>query len=81
MCLLGFFFLFTEKDFAANLISDGLPPTPEQVDVMGTIGLLRAMIENQLLTVDGAIRALDRMNLGKRRLPWAEAEKILSALR
>lgn len=53
----------------------------EQVEVMGTIGLLCAMVENQLLTVDDAIRALDRMKSGKRRLPWPEAEKILNALR
>ncbi|HNQ04624.1 MAG TPA: hypothetical protein PKH69_08425 [Thiobacillaceae bacterium] len=53
----------------------------EQVNVMGTIGLLCAMIENQLLTVDDAFKALDRMKLGKRRLPWPEAEKVLNALR
>lgn len=53
----------------------------EQVNVMGTIGLLCAMIENQLLTVDDAFKALDKMKSGKRRLPWPEAEKTLSALR
>ena len=53
----------------------------EQVNVMGTIGLLCAMIENQLLTVDDAFKALDRMKSGKRRLPWPEAEKVLNALR
>ncbi|MBN9698217.1 MAG: PIN domain-containing protein [Zoogloea sp.] len=53
----------------------------EQVAVMGTIGLLRAMIEHQLLTVDAAFIALDRMKSGKRRLPWLEAERILNALR
>ena len=52
----------------------------EQVDVMGTIGLLCIMIANQLLTVDEAFRALDRMRSGKRRLPWHEAEKKLNAL-
>ena len=52
----------------------------EQVTVMGTIGLLRTMIENQLLTVDGAFKALDRMKTGKRRLPWPEAEKMLNVL-
>ncbi|OZB34945.1 MAG: DUF3368 domain-containing protein [Halothiobacillus sp. 15-55-196] len=49
----------------------------EQVNVMGTIGL----IENQLLSVDDAFKALDRMKSGKRRLPWPEAEKVLNALR
>lgn len=48
---------------------------------MGTIGLLSAMIENRLLTVDDAFKALDRMKSGKRRLPWLEAEKVLNALR
>ncbi|MGV2482436.1 UNVERIFIED_CONTAM: DUF3368 domain-containing protein, partial [Salmonella enterica subsp. enterica serovar Weltevreden] len=51
------------------------------VNVMGTIGLLCAMIENQLLSVDDAFKALDRMKSGKRRLPWPEAEKVLNALR
>ena len=53
----------------------------EQVNVMGTIGLLCAMIENQLLSVDDAFKALDRMKVCKRRLPWTEAEKMLNALR
>lgn len=53
----------------------------EQITVMGTIGLLCAMIENQLLSVDDAFKALDRMKDGKRRLPWPEAEKVLNALR
>jgi len=53
----------------------------EQVNVMGTIGLLCAMIENQLLTVDDAFKAIDRMKSGKRRLPWPEAEKVLNAMR
>ena len=53
----------------------------EQVTVMGTIGLLCAMVENQLQTVDDAFKALDRMKDGKRRLPWPETEKVLNALR
>ena len=53
----------------------------EQITVMGTIGLLCAMVENQLLSVDDAFKALDRMKDGKRRLPWPEAEKVLNALR
>ncbi|MCX8018458.1 MAG: hypothetical protein N2690_11245, partial [Rhodocyclaceae bacterium] len=53
----------------------------ESVEVMGTIGLLCAMIENQLLTVDEAIEALHKMKAGKRRLPWHDAEKMLEALR
>lgn len=53
----------------------------ESVTVMGTIGLLCAMVENQLLTVDGALKALHKMKEGKRRLPWPDAEKRLEALR
>jgi hypothetical protein len=53
----------------------------EQFTVMGTIGLLCAMVESQLLTVDDAFTALDRMKEDKRRLPWPEAEKMLNALR
>lgn len=53
----------------------------ESVTVMGTIGLLCAMVENQLLTVDDALKALHKMKEGKRRLPWPDAEKMLEALR
>lgn len=53
----------------------------ELVTVMGTIGLLCAMVENQLLTVDEALTALHKMKEAKRRLPWPDAEKMLEALR
>ena len=53
----------------------------ESVTVMGTIGLLCAMVENQLLTVDEALKTLLKMKEGKRRLPWPDAEKMLEALR
>ncbi|AFL76395.1 PIN domain-containing protein [Thiocystis violascens] len=53
----------------------------EQVEVMGTIGLLCAMVEEQLLTTDEALLALQKMKEGKRRLPWDYAEKELKALR
>ena len=53
----------------------------EQVPVMGSIGLLRAMVESRLLTVDDACQALHKMKAAKRRLPWAEAEHALNALR
>lgn len=52
----------------------------ENVPAMGTIWLLRAMVEEGLLTVDEALAALRRMRESKRRLPWAEAERILSSL-
>lgn len=53
----------------------------EKVEVWGTIGLLCAMVEHRILTVDDALSALDRMRQGKRWLPWTEAEKSLNALR
>lgn len=53
----------------------------EQVTVMGTIGLLCAMVEHQLLIVDDGLMALQKMKESKRRIPWAEAEKKLDALR
>ena len=53
----------------------------EQIHVMGSIGLLCAMIKNQLLTVDDDLYALQQMKQRKRRLPWQEAEKQLNALR
>lgn len=53
----------------------------EQVEVKGTIGLLCAMVDNQLLKVEEAFAALDRMKNAKRRLPWPEAEKMLNAMR
>ena len=52
----------------------------EQVSVMGTIGLLCAMVENQLLSVADALKALQKMKEGKRRLPWHDAEKLLLSL-
>ena len=53
----------------------------EDVTVMGTVWLLRTMVENQLLSVDEAIAALALMKEGKRRLPWTDAERILNGLR
>jgi predicted nucleic acid-binding protein len=53
----------------------------EDVSVMGTVWLLRTMVENQLLSVDEAIAALALMKEGKRRLPWTDAERILNGLR
>jgi hypothetical protein len=53
----------------------------EDVTVMGTVWLLRTMVENHLLSVDEAIVALALMKEGKRRLPWRDAERILNGLR
>jgi predicted nucleic acid-binding protein len=53
----------------------------EDVAVMGTVWLLRTMVENQLLSVDDALAALTLMKECKRRLPWIEAERILNGLR
>ncbi|WP_455032555.1 PIN domain-containing protein [Lautropia mirabilis] len=53
----------------------------EDVKVMGTVWLLQAMVENRLLSVDEAIAALALMKESRRRLPWADAERILNGLR
>ncbi|WP_264569499.1 PIN domain-containing protein [Rhodoferax antarcticus] len=73
-----------KQEFCTLLTGDAnlrIVASQEQVTVMGTIGLLCAMVENQLLTVDDAFKALNKMKDGKRRLPWPEAEKMLGALR
>ena len=53
----------------------------EDVTVMGTVWLLQAMVENRLLSVDESIAALALMKESRRRLPWADAERILNGLR
>ena len=53
----------------------------EDVSVMGTVWLLRTMVENHLVNVDEAIAALTLMKERKRRLPWIDAERILNGLR
>lgn len=53
----------------------------EGISVMGSIWLLRSMVDSQLLTVDRALDALARMKDDKRRLPWIEAERVLNDLR
>jgi len=53
----------------------------EDVPVMGTVWLLRTMVENHLLSVDEAIAALTLMKDSKRRLPWTDAERILNGMR
>jgi hypothetical protein len=52
----------------------------EQINVMDTVGLQGATIENHLLTVDDALEPPDRMKSGKRRMPRPEAEEVLNAL-
>ena len=73
------------KQESCTLLTDDanlrIVASKESVTVMGTIGLLCAMVENQLLTVDDALKALHKMKEGKRRLPWPDAEKMLEALR
>lgn len=53
----------------------------EDVTVMGTVWLLRTMVTDNILTVDESLAALALMRDKKRRLPWAEAERILNGLR
>ena len=53
----------------------------EDVKVMGTVWLLQEIVENRLHSVDEAIAALALMKESRRRLPWADAERILNGLR
>jgi len=53
----------------------------EEISTMGTIWLLRTMVEHQILTVQQALEAIEKMKNGGRRLPWAEAERILKNLK
>lgn len=52
----------------------------EGVKVMGTVWLLGEMVKHQLLSIEQALVALDRMKARKRRLPWTEAERLLGEL-
>lgn len=53
----------------------------EEVPVKGTVWLLRTMVESEVLNVDEALGSLALMRESKRRLPWADAERILNGLR
>lgn len=53
----------------------------EEVPAMGTVWLLRVMVENRIINVQQALAALALMKTRKRRLPWAEAERILTGLK
>jgi predicted nucleic acid-binding protein len=53
----------------------------EDVKVMGTVWLLSMLVKNQLLSVEGGLDTLTLMRESKRRLPWADAERILNGLR
>ncbi len=72
------------QESCALLTGDSLLRTvarKEHVEVMGSIGLLCAMVDHRLLTVDKAFAALGRMKQGRRWLPWSEAERQLNARR
>lgn len=53
----------------------------EQIPVMGTLWLLQAMRDNQLLSREAGLVALEVMRNAKRRLPWAQAERLFSPSR
>jgi len=52
----------------------------ENVDTKGTIWVLKSLIANDIIKVQEAFDSLDRMRQSGRRLPWKEAEQILSAM-
>jgi hypothetical protein len=43
-------------------------------------GALRSLIANNIINVQEALDSLDKMRQSGRRLPWNEAEQILSAM-
>ncbi len=49
----------------------------EEVSTMGTIWLLRTMVEHNIVTVQQTLDAIEKMRTAGRRLPWSEAERIL----
>lgn len=51
----------------------------EDVQVMGTVWLLQAMLEHQVLQLDEALAALALMKERNRRLPWVQAQQILGS--
>jgi len=53
----------------------------EDITVMGTVWLLRTMVENKVIDVEQAIFSLALMKERKSRLPWDEAARILNGLR
>ena len=53
----------------------------EDIAVMGTVWLLRTMVENKVIDVDQSLSALNLMKERKSRLPWDEATRILNGLR
>jgi predicted nucleic acid-binding protein len=52
----------------------------EDVEVKGTLWIVEAMIMHQVITVQAARLAYQRMKQKERRLPWAIAENRLSEL-
>lgn len=53
----------------------------EDIAVMGTVWLLRTMVENKVIDVEQALFSLNLMKERKSRLPWDEAARILNGLR
>jgi hypothetical protein len=64
-----------------RVAEQALTAQAEDVKVMGTVWLLSMLVKNQLLSVEDGLDALTLMRESKRRLPWADAERILNGLR
>lgn len=52
----------------------------EGVELKGTLWLIERMVEEAIISVDGAAEAYEGMRREKRRLPWAEVTKQLKRL-
>lgn len=55
--------------------------TTEGVELRGTLWLVEAMVERNIISVDRASAAYDEMKRNGRRLPWPEVDKQIKRLR
>ncbi len=53
----------------------------ENVEIHGTLWVMEEMVINQLITVDDAAAAFERLKEQNCRLPWSDVSKLLERLR
>ena len=53
----------------------------ENVELKGTIWIVKQLIEHNILNCDTALEAFNTMKTTGRRLPWIKAEQMISSLR
>lgn len=52
----------------------------ENVDIKGTIWVIKQLIEHNLLSCENALEAFDIMKINGRCLPWSKAEQMIRLL-